>query len=187
MYKLYKVKDVVRIPPELFGVDLEEAALRVLADRYIGYVDPEMGIIVAVFNVKVEREGRILPGDGATYHDATYEVLAFKPGVREVVEGVIVNAARYGAWVNIGPVEGLVHISQMMDEHVRFDPQRRAFIGENSGRIIEVGDAVRARVVSVSIPPVGGKPRIQLTMRQPYLGKLEWIEKQREKEAKQES
>jgi len=173
VYAVYKVRDVVRIPPELFGLPLQEAALKVLSSRYVGFLHPEMGIIVAVFNVNVEGEGRILPGDGATYHNVVYEVLVFKPQVKEVVEGVVVNALNYGAWVNLGPVEGLVHVSQLMDEHVRFDPQRRAFIGEKTGRVIEVGDSVRARVVSVSMPPTGGKPRIQLTLRQPYLGKLE--------------
>lgn len=174
MYMVYRVRDVVRIPPSMFGLPLEEAALRVLTERYVGTVHPDMGVIVAVFNVKVSEEGRILPGDGATYHDSEYEVLALKPQVKEVVEGVVTNAQQYGAWVSLGPAEGLVHISQMMDEHVRFDPQRRAFIGERTRRIIEVGDVVRARVISVSLTAFPGKPRIQLTMRQPYLGKPEW-------------
>lgn len=181
MYIVYHVRDVVRIPPSLFGLPLEEAALRVLMDKYVGIVHPEMGVVVAVFNIKVSEEGRLLPGDGATYHDSEYDVLALNPQVKEVVEGVIVDAQNYGAWVNLGPVEGFVHISQMMDEHVRFDPQRRAFIGERTRRIVEVGDVVRARVVSVSVTGLGGKPRIQLTMRQPYLGKPEWW-RQREKQ-----
>ncbi len=187
MYMVYKVKDVVRIPPSMFGMPLEEAALRVLADKYVGTVHPEMGVIVAVFNVKVNEEGRILPGDGATYHDSEYEVIALNPRVKEVVEGVIVNAQNYGAWVSLGPVEGLVHISQMMDEHVRFDPQRRAFIGDRTRRIIEVGDVVRARVVSVSMTGLGNKPRIQLTMKQPYLGKPEWWKHKEKEKAKQHS
>lgn len=181
MYIVYHVRDVVRIPPSLFGLPLEEAALRVLMDKYVGAVHPEMGVVVAVFNIKVSEEGRLLPGDGATYHDSEYDVLALNPQVKEVVEGVVVDAQNYGAWVNLGPVEGFVHISQMMDEHVRFDPQRRAFIGERTRRIVEVGDVVRARVVSVSVTGLGGKPRIQLTMRQPYLGKPEWW-RQREKQ-----
>ncbi len=174
---MYHVRDVVRIPPEFFGLPLEEAALRVLTDRYVGTVHPDMGVIVAIFNVKVSEEGRILPGDGATYHDSEYDVLAFNPRVKEVLEGTVVNAVNYGLWVNVGPVEGIVHISQLMDEHVRFDPQRRAFIGERTGRVIEVGDVVRARVVSVSMSGMVGRPRLQLTMRQPYLGKIEWYRK----------
>ncbi len=184
MYVVYRVRDVVRIPPSLFGMPLEEAALKVLTDKYVGSVHPEMGIIVAVFNVKVSEEGRLLPGDGATYHDSEYEVLALNPQVKEVVEGIVVDAQSYGAWVNIGPIEGFVHISQMMDEHVRFDPQRRAFIGERTRRVLEVGDVVRARIVSVSMTGLGGKPRIQMTMRQPYLGKPEWWRKTAEKAAR---
>ena len=181
MYTIYKVRDVVRIPPGFFGLSLKEAASKVLASRYIGFLHPEMGIIVAVFNVDVDANGRILPGDGATYHEVTYEVLAFRPGVKEVVKGEVVNILNYGAWVNLGPVEGLVHVSQLMDDRLRFDSQRRAFIGERTGRIIEVGDFVRMRVVSVSMPSTGGKPRIQLTMKQPFLGKLKREKKELEK------
>ncbi len=33
---------------------------------------------------------------------------------------------------------------------------------------------MRARIIGVSIDPAKGM-RVQMTMRQPYLGKLEWI------------
>ncbi|ABM80305.1 DNA-directed RNA polymerase subunit E'' [Hyperthermus butylicus DSM 5456] len=180
MYAIYRVRDVVRIPPSLFGMSLEEAALKVLTEKYVGYVHPEMGVIVAIFDVKVSEEGRVIPGDGATYHDSEYSVLAFKPIVKEVVEGVVVSIQQSFARISLGPVEGIAHISQVMDEHVIFDPQRRAFIGERTRRIVEVGDIVRTRVISVSMPsePIG-RPRIQLTMRQPYLGKTEWHKRKR--------
>ena len=141
---------------------------------------PEMGIIVAIFDVKVSEEGRVIPGDGATYHDSEYSVLAFKPMIKEVVEGTVVSIQQSFARISLGPVEGIAHISQIMDEHVIFDPQRRAFIGERTRRIVEVGDVVRARIISVSMPsePVG-RPRIQLTMRQPYLGKPEWYRREK--------
>ncbi|ALL00169.1 DNA-directed RNA polymerase subunit E' [Pyrodictium delaneyi] len=178
LYMIYRVRDTVRIPPSLFGKPLEEAALQVLTEKYVGYVHPDMGIIVAIFDVKVKEEGRIIPGDGATYHESEYSVLAFRPQVKEVVEGIVVNAQQYGLWVNLGPVEGFAHVTQLMDDRVVFDPQRRALIGERSRRIVEIGDVVRARVVSVSIPSEPTmRPRIQLTLRQPYLGKPEWYQK----------
>ena len=179
LYMIYRVRDTVRIPPSLFGKPLEEAALQVLTEKYVGYVHPDMGIIVAIFDVKVKEEGRIIPGDGATYHESEYSVLAFRPQVKEVVEGVVVNAQQYGLWVNLGPVEGFAHVTQLMDDRVVFDPQRRALIGERSRRIVEIGDVVRARVVSVLIPSEPTmRPRIQLTLRQPYLGKPGWYQKQ---------
>ncbi len=181
LYVVYRVRDVVRIPPSLFGLPLEEAALRVLTERYVGFVHPDMGIIVAVFDVDVDPEGRLLPGDGATYHDSEYSVLAFKPRVKEVVEGVVVNAQQYGIWVNLGPIEGFAHITQLMDDRVIFDQQRKAMIGEKTRKIVEIGNVVRARVVSVSMPTEPTlRPRIQLTLRQPYLGRPEWYRRKEE-------
>ena len=178
MYAIYRVRDVVRIPPSLFSLPLEEAATRILIEKYVGTVHPDMGIIVAVFDVKVDENGRLIPGDGATYHDSEYSILAFKPMPKEVVEGVVVSVQEHFMRVNFGAVDGVVHISQVMDEHVLYDPQRKAFIGEKTRRVIEVGDVVRARIVSVSLPtePLG-RPKIQLTLRQPFLGKPEWYEK----------
>ncbi len=48
---------------------------------------------------------------------------------------------------------------------------------------MEVGDKVRARIVAVSMSPEQSKEgKINLTMRQPCLGKFEWIEEERKKE-----
>ncbi len=176
MYVVYRVRDIIRIPPSLFNMPLEEAARRVLVDRYVGYVDPELGVIVAVYNVKVSEYGRILPGDGATYHESEFDVLAYKPVLKEVVEGVVVNVPDFGLFVNLGPIDAFVHRTQITDEELRYDDQRRAFIGVKTGRVVEKGDEVRARVIAVSMPTEPSqKPRIQLTMRQPMLGKVEWV------------
>ncbi len=176
MYAVYRVRDVVRIPPSLFDVPLEEAAREVLYQRYLGYVDPDLGIIVAIYNIHVDEHGRILPGDGATYHDTEFDILAFKPVEKEVVEGSIVSVQDFGVFVNLGPIDGFIHKSQIMDEEMRFDAQRGAFIGIKTGRIIEKGDVVRARIIAISLPrEPTRKPKIQLTMRQPMLGKVDWI------------
>lgn len=183
MYVVYRVKDIVRIPPSMFDLPLEEAARRVLEEDYLGYVHPELGIIIAIYDVKVSEYGRLIPGDAASYHESEFSVLAFKPLEKEVVEGIVVGAAqRAVAFINLGPVDGIVHISQIMDEEVEFDPQRVAFRGKKTGRILEKGDAVRARIIAVSIPTEPTRrPRIVLTMRQPFLGKIEWVEEEAKK------
>ena len=182
MYVVYRVRDIIRIPPSLFTLPLEEAARRVLIDKYVGYVDPELGVIVAVYNVKVNEYGRILPGDGATYHESEFDVLAYKPVVKEVVEGTVVNVQEFGLFVSLGPIDGFIHRSQVSDEELRFDENRKAFIGVRTNRVVEKGDRVRARVIAVSMPTEPSqKPRIQLTMRQPLMGKIEWVREEVER------
>lgn len=179
MYIIAEVEDVVRIPPSLFGFPLKEAALKVLRERYEGYLHPDLGIIITVFDVDVEELGRILPGDGATYHNTRFKVLSFKPQVKEIVEGIVVGATDKGLFVNLGPVDGFLHKSQISDKRVFFDEKGGRYIVEETRQVVEKGDKVRARVVGISFPTEPtARPRIILTMRQPLLGKLEWVEEE---------
>ncbi len=135
MYKLLKVKDVVRIPPRMFTMDPKEAAKIVLRETYEGIYDRDEGVVLAIIDVEEISEGVIVPGDGgATYHEAVFNVLVWEPSVHEVVEGEVVEMMPYGAFIRIGPMDGLVHISQLMDDYVVFDEKNRQFIGKETNR-----------------------------------------------------
>jgi DNA-directed RNA polymerase subunit E'/Rpb7 len=48
------------------------------------------------------------------------------------------------------------------------------FIGKETGKILEVNDTIRAKVIAVSLG--GGRSgKLGLSMRSPFLGKEEWI------------
>ncbi len=57
MYKLLKVKDVVRIPPTMFTMDPKDAAKLVLRETYEGIYDREEGVILAVMDVEEIGQG----------------------------------------------------------------------------------------------------------------------------------
>ena len=183
MYKLLKIKDVVRIPPRMFTMDPKEAAKKVLRETYEGIYDRDEGVILAVMEVEEVGQGVIVPGDGATYHEVLFDVLVWKPEMHEVVEGEVIDVAPYGAFIRIGPMDGLVHISQLMDDYVVFDEKNKQFIGKETNRVLKLGDYVRARVIAVSVKSrVIRENKVGLTMRQPGLGKRDWIEKEKRKE-----
>ncbi|MEM4649812.1 MAG: DNA-directed RNA polymerase, partial [Candidatus Bathyarchaeia archaeon] len=48
-------------------------------------------------------------------------------------------------------------------------------IGKETHRKLAKGDLVRVRIIAVSFPRGGSGGKIGVTMRQPFLGKLEWI------------
>lgn len=183
MYKLLTVKDVVRIPPQKFMKDPKEAAKEELRETYEGIYDKDEGVILAVLDVKEISEGTIVPGDGATYHEAVFDVLVWKPELHEVVDGEIIDAVQYGTFIRIGPMDGLVHVSQLMDDYVVFDEKNKQFVGKESKRILKMGDKVRARIIAISVKSkIIRENKIGLTMRQPGLGKFDWIEKEKRKE-----
>ncbi len=183
-FRLVEAEDYVRVPPTEFGKPLEDIALSQLKSRYEGKVLREVGYIVAVLNVKVGREGKIVFGDGGTYHRAVFTMLAFMPLDGEVVEGVVENAREMGMLVRIGPILGFINKIHIMDDpNIFFDASTKSYIGERTKRRVSVGDVVRARITGVSFTtPREGTDlltRVTLTMRSPGLGKLEWVKEKK--------
>ena len=103
-------------------------------------------------------------------------------GQEEVVEGVVVEILKFGAFVRFGPLDGLLHVSQIMDDRVDIDEANQRLVGKETGRFLAVGDIVKARVVSIDLNEKNPQDsKIGLTMRQPGLGKLQWLEEDRAK------
>ncbi|RLI32389.1 DNA-directed RNA polymerase [Candidatus Bathyarchaeota archaeon] len=176
MFEIVKCQDVVRVPPEKFNHDLKVVALEELSRKYEGTLNADLGYIVAILDVNVSPSGKILPGDGATYHQAEFTLLTYKPELQEVVEGEVVEIGDFGSFVRVGPVEALLHISQILDDYIVFDGKKGILLGKETQRKLSTGDKVRVRITAVSMGKGGLGGKIGVTMRQPFLGKLEWIE-----------
>lgn len=186
MFKLIRMEDTIRIPPDAFGKPLENVGYQQVKAKYEGVVDEVLGYVIAVINVKVSPVGKIIPGDGATYHKVTFSLLTFYPTIQEVVEGEVVEVADFGAFIRIGPVDALLHVSQLMDDFITYDEKQGTLVGKETKRKLTTGDRVRVRITAVSLGRAGGSAKIGVTARQPFLGKLEWIEEDLQKMAKQQ-
>jgi DNA-directed RNA polymerase subunit E' len=169
------MEDTIRIPPETFGNPLESVGYQQVKAKYEGIVDETLGYVVAVTQVKVSPTGKIIPGDGATYHKVSFSLLTFYPALQEVVEGEVVEIADFGAFVRIGPIDALLHVSQLMDDFISYDEKQGVLLGKETNRKLTTGDRVRVRITAVSLGRTGGSAKIGVTARQPFLGKLEWI------------
>lgn len=176
MFSLVTVEDIVRIPPDKFGQELESVTFEELKARYEGVISKEYGFVVAVVDMKVSPIGKIIPGDGATYHTVSFTLLSYLPEVQEVVEGEVVEVEDFGAFVRVGPIDALLHVSQVIDDFVSYDERQGALLAKESGRVLKQGDVIRARITVVSFAKGEASGKVGITMRQPFLGKLEWIE-----------
>ncbi len=177
MYRRMKLEGVVRIPPEDMGNPLRDAVEIALRNKYEARVDKTLGAIVAILNVDEIGEGRIIAGDGAVYYDVIFDAIVFKPEMQEVIDGEVVEIVKFGAFVSIGPFDGLLHVSQITDEYMAYDEKNSRLVSKDTNKFLAEGDKVRARIIAVSLnerDPRGSK--IGLTMRQTGLGKLEWLE-----------
>ena len=181
MFYKVQLKDHIRVPPNLFSLPLEEAVIKRIKTKYNGFISKDLGIVVDVSGMKDIGEGVIIPGDGASYYDVSFELLTFKPEMQEVVLGKIKDIAEFGAFINIGPIDGMIHISQTMDDFVSFSKDK-TLAGKETKRTLKVNDICRARIIAVSFKDILN-PKLGLTMRQQGLGRLDWIKEELEEKA----
>ena len=167
----------IRVPPSLFNLPSQEAILQMVKKEYYGYISKDFGIVVDVADITKVGEGVIIPGDGSSYYDTEFELIIFKPEMQEVLLGRIKDIADFGAFISLGPMEGMIHISQTMDDFVSFSKDK-VLLGKENKRSLKVGDLCRARVIAVSFKEITN-PKLGLTMRQQYLGRLDWAEEEK--------
>ncbi|MBP3790773.1 MAG: DNA-directed RNA polymerase [Methanobrevibacter sp.] len=191
MYYKTKIEDTVRIPPYRFENPLEEVAIQTLNETYEGRLDKKLGLLICVNAIDEISEGRLIMGDGASYHNVVFEAIFFKPEQHEIFDGEVIDIVDYGAFVRIGPMDGLIHVSQVTDDYINYDAKRGALLAKESNKTLDEGDLVRARAVSVSIKDESTNniensrnSKIPLTMRQTNLGRFEWIEEAKQKSKK---
>ncbi len=184
MYRIIPMSDTVRIPPEAMTEDLEATLAKLVQSSFEGRLNKSYGITVLTTNVAAAGEGQVIHGDGAIYQKVAFDALVFKPDNQEVVDGIVAEVVEFGAFVHIGPLDALVHMSQVMNDFMTADVANERLVGKESGRTLEVGENVRARVVTASLNELSPREsKIGLTMRQPGLGKFDWIDEDRRKQA----
>jgi len=175
LFSISTLVDVVRIPPNLFGVNLKNAAIEILKSKYESMINTELGYIVMILTAKVEPMGKMIPGDGGTFHKVEFNALTFYPMLQEIVNGELVDITDFGAFVRIGPTDALLHLSQVMDDYLKSDVASGMIIANQSGKTLKVGSTIRTRITAVSLGKAATMGKIGITCRQPFLGADEWI------------
>lgn len=179
MFELVKIKDTVRVPPKRFDEDRKKVVLDILRNSYEGLTDNDLGVMLAIIDVEEVDIGKVVMGEAASFHNAVFTALVYKPMLHEITPGEIVEIVDFGAFVRLGAMDGLAHVSQVTDDYISHDSKKNTLVGKETNRKLKEGDKAKARIVSISMTK-GERGKIGLTMRQPGLGKFEWIEEERE-------
>ena len=176
MFYKVKAQDFIRVPPNMFNNTKKEAVLANVKATYDGFISKELGFVINVIDVGDVKEGVIVPGDGAAYYDTVFELLAFKPELNELIFGKMRDITDFGAFMDLGGAEGMVHISQSMDDFVSFSKDK-VLQGRKTNQSLKIGDKCKARIIAASYKDLNN-PKLGLTMRQEGLGKFEWLDQQ---------
>ena len=178
MFSVSTLVDIVRIPPSLFGTTLKKAAENILKSKYESMINQDLGYIIMIMGAKVNPLGKMIPGDGGTFHRVEFQALTFYPKLQEIVNGELVDITDFGAFVRIGPTDALLHLSQVMDDYLKSDVASGMIVANQSGKTLKVGSTIRARITAVSLGKAASMGKIGITCRQPFLGADEWIEEE---------
>jgi DNA-directed RNA polymerase subunit E' len=175
MFAIVHLDDVVRIPPNRMKSSLNVTATEILKEKYESMISPELGYVIMIIDAKTNSVGKLVAGDGATYHKVSFRALTFYPKLQEIVEGEIVEITDFGAFVRIGPTDALLHLSQITDDYLKSDVKQGVIVANQSARSLKIGSKIRARVTAVSLGKGTAMGKIGITCRQPFLGAVEWI------------
>jgi DNA-directed RNA polymerase subunit E' len=178
MFSIVHMSDVVRIPPNRLTDSLKNTAIGILKEKYESMISPDIGYIIMIIDATANGIGKLLAGDGATYHKVNFKALTFFPKLQEVVEGEVVEITDFGAFVRIGPTDALLHLSQITDDYLKSDVKQGVIIANQSAKTLKIGSRIRARVTAISLGKGAAMGKIGITCRQPFLGASEWIEQE---------
>ncbi len=182
MYEIVTIEDTVRVPPDNFDKPFDKVVAELLNKKYVGRVDKDVGVLIIVTRIIDHDRGRVVIGDGSAFYHVVFEALFFKPILHEVLDGEVIEILEFGAFVRVGPMDGLVHVSQITNDYINYDEKRGALVANESNKSLDSTDLVRTRLVALSIKGrITNDCKIGLTMRQPGLGKFEWIEEEKMK------
>lgn len=170
---MIEAKDTVKVSPEKFGMDLEEAIASSLREEYEGILNPDLGVVLSIESISDVGEGKVLPVEGSAFYPTKFKMLVFEPLEHEVLIGEVVDITEFGAFVRIGPMDALVHVSQVMNDYVNYDDKNDFLVGKDSSKKLRLHDLARVRIISISY---SDENKVGLTMRQPKLGALQWFE-----------
>ena len=167
MFYQTTVVDHIRVAPQHLSLGKQERVVKEIKKKYESFIDKDLGIVIDVAQIKEIGEGKVIAGDGAVYYESTFDLLTFKPQNQEIILGSLRDITDFGAFITMGPVDGMIHVSQTMNDFVSFSKDK-ALSGKDTKRSLKVGDSCRARIIAVSFKDPSN-PKIGLTMRQDFL------------------
>ena len=131
-------------------------------------------MIVGILGIRSLLPGKIVPGDGSTYHEVILNCVSFRPLKGEIIEGEVAETIKFGIFIRIGCTDTLCHVSQISNDKFSLAKGKNILVGRETSRTLRLGETVRSRIIQSSIDHVSMK--IAVTMRGEWLGTRKWME-----------
>jgi len=184
MYHLMSVEEKIRIPASMLAMDITDATKKVLRENYERRIFKGVGLVLSVDDVEIIGNGVVVPGDQHIYYNAKFNALVFNTAVNEVFEAEVKEIVEFGAFATVGPLDGLLHVSQVAGEKFYYDKKTKT-LSSRGKKSIKKGDTLLLKISTLSMKSSSSDTKIGLTMRSDGLGKLDWMDDEKKKVKKE--
>ena len=169
------MKIAKNLPEEFWNKGLISA----LKKEYESRINADLGIVIMIIDNTVKPKETTISDDGQLFQAVQFDSITFYPKLLEIVRGEIVEITDFGAFVRIGPIDALLHLSQILDDYLKTDVREGVIYATQGGKSLKLGDEIRSRITSVSSLDSTGSiaNKIGLSCRQPFLGADKWFAK----------
>ncbi len=185
MYYLMEIEDKVCVPANFLSMDIVDATKKILRESYERRILKGVGLVLSIDEVDIISPGVVVPGDSSIYYTSKFNALVFNGSVNEVFESEVKEIVEFGAFASIGPLDGLLHLSQIGGEKFYYDKKSKSLTSRGK-RAIKKGDILLAKISTISMKGSVNDTKVGLTLRSEGLGKAEWMEEDKKAAKKAE-
>ncbi|XP_050497959.1 DNA-directed RNA polymerase III subunit RPC8 [Diabrotica virgifera virgifera] len=155
MFILAEMKNVTRIPPELFNMKLNDAIAGELNEKLANKVVLNVGLCIALYDIINLKESFIIPGDGASHTRVNFRFIVFRPFIEEILVGKIRSCSQEGVHVTLGFFEDIIIPPTALQHPSKFNETEQAWVweydtgdGSKHDLFMDAGETIRFRVTA---------------------------------------
>ncbi|KAJ8972980.1 hypothetical protein NQ317_019011 [Molorchus minor] len=155
MFILAEMKNVTRIPPELFNLKLNDAITGELNKKLANKVVLNVGLCIALYDILSLQESFIFPGDGASHTRVKFRYIVFRPFVEEILVGKIRSCSEEGVHVTLGFFDDILIPPTALQHPSKFNETEQAWVweydtgdGNKHDLFMDAGESIRFRVTA---------------------------------------
>lgn len=153
MFVLAELKDTIRISPDQFHLVLPEAIKDEINRKLANKVLLNVGLCIALKDIRKLGDSVILPGDGASHTEVFYRYIVFRAINGEVLTGKIRNCNRDGVHVTLGFFDDILIPPDALQHPSRFEEAEQAWVweyplddGQHHDLFMDTGNTIKFRV-----------------------------------------
>ncbi|UYV60571.1 POLR3H [Cordylochernes scorpioides] len=125
MFVLRKIKDIVKVPPWMFNMDIQEALTQVINKMMANKVILNVGLCIRVHDILETGDANILPGDSYIHVETIFTMIVFRPYIGELIIGKIKSYSKKGIYITLNFFDDIFVPAEYLPEPSLYDEEKQ--------------------------------------------------------------